>query len=107
MHKTLRLTFSKTTMAAVGIACLVPNWPSAAEGARVSDDCATPGHRHLDLGIGDLDTYANDAPDGPSIARARVEPVAEICTIRKFHEQDEALIGGDVPSYDPLRKRWQ
>ena len=107
MHKTLRLTFSKTTMAAVGIACLVPHWPSAAEVARVSGECATPEHRQLEFGIGDRESYASDAPDGPSIARARFESIMEACEIRKLHTQDEALIGGSVPSYDPLRKRWQ
>lgn len=107
MHKTLRLTFSKTTMAAVGIACLVPHWPSAAEVARVSGECATPEHRQLEFGIGDRESYASDAPDAPSVARARVEPIAEGCGIRKLHEQSEALVGGSVTSYDPLRKRWQ
>ena len=107
MHKTLRLTFSKTTMAVVGIACLVPHWPTAAEGARMSRDCATPEHRQPEFGTGDWDTFESDASGGPSIARARVEPIAEGCNVRKLDEQDDGHIADSVTSYDPVRKRWQ
>ena len=107
MHSTLRLTFSKTTMAAVGVACLVPHWPTADEGARMSLYCATPEHRQLEFGVRNRDTFESDAPGSPSIARARVEPIAEGCNVRKLDEQNDGHIADSVTSYDPVRKRWQ
>jgi hypothetical protein len=107
MNKTLRLTFVRTTMAAIGIACLIPQLATAAERAPISRDCATPEHRQLDFWIGDWDTFESDTPGGPSIARARVEPVAEGCAIRERYEQNDGLIGESILSYDPVRKHWQ
>ena len=107
MRNTFRLTFSKTTMAAVGIACLVPHWPTAAEGARISRDCATPEHRQLEFGSGDSETFESGAPGGASIARARVETSADGCTVRKPDAQNDGSFGDRVVSYDPVRKLWQ
>jgi len=108
MHSTLRLTFSKTTMAAVGVACLVPHWPTADEGARMSLYCARPEHRQLEFGVRNRDTFESDAPGSPSIARARVEPIAHGCAIRKLQEQkNDGLVGDGGLSYDPVRKLWQ
>ena len=94
-------------MAAVGITCLIPSLATAAEGHPISRDCATPEHRQLDFWIGDWDTFESDTPGGPSIARARVEPVAEGCAIRERYEQNDGLIGESILSYDPVRKHWQ
>lgn len=108
MDGTHRLTFSKTTMAAVGIACLVPHWQAADEGARLSLDCAAQEHRQTEAGIGDLEAFETSAPGGPSIARTRIETVADRCGIRELHEQkNDGLVGGGVPRYDPVRKLWQ
>jgi len=107
MNKTLRLALVQTTLAAVGIACLIPQLATAAERAPISRDCATPEHRQLDFWIGDWDTFESDTPGGPSIARARVEPVAEGCAIRERYEQNDGLIGESILSYDPVHKHWQ
>jgi hypothetical protein len=107
MHRTLRLTFSKTTMAAVGIAFLVPHWPTPAEGARISRDCATPGHRQPEFDIGDWETAGSSAPGGASKVRDRVEPIADGCAVREPDAQTEGSIGDRVVSYDPVRKLWQ
>src|SRR5688572_8660076 len=107
MNKTFRLALVQTTLAAVGIACLIPQLATAAERAPISRDCATPEHRQLDFWIGDWDTFESDTPGGPSIARARVEPVAEGCAIRERYEQNDGLIGESILSYDPVRKHWQ
>lgn len=107
MHKTLRLTFSKTTMAAAGIACLIPHWPTAAEGAHMSRDCATPEHSRVEFGSGDWDTFESDAPGSPSIVRDPVKLIAEGCAVRELDEQNDGFIGDRVLSYDPVRKLWQ
>lgn len=108
MPGTHRLRFSKTTMAAVGLACLVPNWHPAGEGARVSLDCAALEIRQLEPDIGDWEVREGDAADGPTTHLARIETIADHCDLRKFHEQDnDALVGGGVPRYDPVRKLWQ
>jgi hypothetical protein len=97
----------QTAMAAVGITCLIPSLATAAEGTPISRDCATPEHRQLDFWIGDWDTFESDTPGGPSIARARVEPIAQGCAIRELYEQNDGLIGDSILSYDPVRKQWQ
>lgn len=107
MHKTLRSTFSKVTMAAVGIACFAPHWPTAAEGPRVSHDCAMPERGLLAFGIDAPVIFEGDAPGDPSVARVPVEPIPEGCTLGDLHEQGDDLFGEGILSYDPLRKRWQ
>jgi hypothetical protein len=107
MNKALRLTLVRTTLAAVGIACLIPHGATAAEKVPVSRDCATAEHRQFDFWIGDWDTFESDAPGGASIARARVEPIAQGCALRERYEQNDGLIGDSILSYDPVRKHWQ
>jgi hypothetical protein len=46
-------------------------------------------------------------PDGPSIARARIKPIAQGCAIHELYEQGDGLIGDSILSYDPVRKQWQ
>lgn len=106
MPGTHRLRFSTTTMAAVGLACLVPNWQTAGEGARITLDCAAPAIRQLEPDIGDWEVREDDAAGGPSTYH--IETFADRCEFRERHEQDnDALVGGGVPRYDPVRKLWQ
>ncbi len=107
MNKTLRLTLVQTALAAIGIACLMPSSATAAEGTPISRDCATTEHRQLDFWIGDWDTFESDASGGPSIARARVEPIAQGCALHELYEQNDGLIGDSILSYDPVHKHWQ
>lgn len=97
----------RTTLAALGIACCLLHAATAADGARISRDCATPEHRQFDFWIGDWDTFEIEAAGGPSIARARIEPVAEGCALHERYEQTDGLIGESLLSYDPVRKHWQ
>ena len=64
-------------------------------------------YHQLDFWIGDWDTIDADTPKGPSIARARVTPIAQGCAIHELYEQTDGLIGDSILSYDPVRKQWQ
>jgi hypothetical protein len=64
-------------------------------------------YHQLDFWIGDWDTFEADAPTGPSIARARVEPIAQGCAIHELYEQTDGLVGDSILSWDPVRKQWQ
>jgi hypothetical protein len=71
-------------------------------------NCTAAAEYHqLDFWIGDWDTFETDTPGGPSVARARVEPIAQGCAIHELYEQNDGLIGDSILSYDPARKRWQ
>ncbi len=107
MNRSRRLTLVHSTLAALGIACVVPDSAIAAESARISRDCATPEHRQLDFWIGDWDTFEIDTPGSPSIARARIEPIAEGCALRERYEQNDGLVADSILSYDPVRRHWQ
>jgi hypothetical protein len=92
-------------LAALGIA-LAASTATAAD-APVSSHCTAAEYRQLDFWIGDWDTYETEAPQGASIARARVEPIAGGCAIRERYEQTDGLIGDSILSYDPVRRQWQ
>lgn len=51
-----------------------------------SPHCNAAEYRQLDFWIGDWDTFETDAPGGASVARARVEPIAQGCA------KDSALV---------------
>lgn len=80
---------------------------SRAPATAVSPHCGSAEYHQLDYWIGDWDTFEMDAPGGASVARARVEPVAEGCAIHELYEQSDGLIGDSLLSYDPVRKQWQ
>jgi len=61
----------------------------------------------MDFWIGDWDTFETDSPDGPSEARARVDPIAQGCGLHELYEQTDGLIGDSILSYDPVRRQWQ
>jgi hypothetical protein len=96
----------RTALAAVGIACIAPS-VAAGSAATTSSHCTAQEHRQLDFWIGDWDTFETDAPGGPSVARARVEPIAQGCALHELYEQGDGLIGDSILSYDSVRKQWQ
>jgi hypothetical protein len=69
--------------------------------------CSAAEYHLLDFWIGDWDTFDSDAPNGPSVARARVTPIALGCALHELYEQEDGLIGDSILSYDPVRKAWQ
>jgi hypothetical protein len=82
---------------------------AAPDGATpVPPNCnAVAGYHELDFWIGDWDTFETDPPGGPSVARARVDSIAQGCAIHELYEQTDGLIGDSILSYDPVRARWQ
>ena len=105
MTRTRPLTKVLTALAASGVACAGFAW--AAPPPLISPACSAAEYRQLDFWIGDWDTFEADATDGPSIARARVETIAQGCGIHELYEQTDGLIGDSILSYDPVRKQWQ
>lgn len=94
-------------LAVLGVAFIAPAVATASAATPTSPHCSAAEYRQLDFWIGDWDTFEADTPDGPSIARARVEPIAEGCAIRELYEQGDGLVGDSILSYDPVRKQWQ
>jgi hypothetical protein len=72
-----------------------------------SPHCSAAEYHQLDFWIGDWDTFETESPGGPSIARARVEPIAQACALHELYEQTDGLIGDSILSYDPVRNQWQ
>lgn len=70
----------------------------------IAADRASADHRRLGFWIGDRDTFEIDTPDGASIARARIRPVAKGCAIQKIYEHDDGLIRDSILSFDPVRR---
>ena len=95
-----------TACAALSVAALLQT--ASAQPAQPSSwGCSAAEYHLLDFWIGDWDTFDSDAPTGPSVARARVEPIALGCALHEFYEQEDGLIGDSILSYDPVRKAWQ
>ena len=107
MYERLRLARLRTVLAALGIALIAPAVADPVTATPTSPHCGAAEYRQLDFWIGDWDTFESDAPSGPSIARARVEPIAQGCAIHELYEQTDGLIGDSILSYDPVRKQWQ
>jgi hypothetical protein len=107
MNKTLRRKYLPMALATIGIACITHAAATAAAATFISPHCTAAEYRQLDFWIGDWDTFESNAPGGPSVARARVEPIAQGCAIHELYEQGDGLIGDSILSYDPVRKHWQ
>ena len=107
MKETLRLKPLRSALAALGIALIAPAVAAPLAAAPASPHCSAAEYHQLDFWIGDWDTFESDAPDGPSIARARVTPIAQGCALHELYEQNDGLIGDSILSYDPVRKQWQ
>jgi hypothetical protein len=107
MYATLRFTLVRFALAALSGASIAASATPRSPAASASPHCAAAEYHQLDFWIGDWDTFETDAPDGPSIARARIEPIAAGCALRERYEQTDGLIGDSILSYDPVRKQWQ
>jgi hypothetical protein len=107
MNPTLRLKHLPIALAALGIVFIAPAVAAPATTTPTSPNCSAAGYHQLDFWIGDWDTFETDASGGPSVARARVEPIAQGCAIHELYEQTDGLIGDSILSYDPVRKQWQ
>ena len=93
--------------AALCVAALLQTAPAHAAAPSSPWGCTAAEYHLLDFWIGDWDTFDSDAPTGPSVARARVEPIALGCALHELYEQEDGLIGDSILSYDPVRKAWQ
>ncbi|HEV8329848.1 MAG TPA: hypothetical protein VGQ22_00385 [Steroidobacteraceae bacterium] len=107
MHEELRRKHLRAALAAVGIAFIASAVAAPAAATLTSPHCSAGEYHQLDFWIGDWDTFETDTPGGPSMARARVEPIAQGCAIRELYEQVDGLVGDSILSYDPVRKQWQ
>lgn len=107
MNATLRFKHLRIALAALGMVFIAGVVASPLAAALTSQHCSAVEYHQLDFWIGDWDTFEMDAPGGPSIARARVEPIAQGCAIRELYEQGDGLVGDSILSYDPVRKQWQ
>jgi len=97
---------SKKILAAALCGAFVPLMAIAA-GESAHPGCSAAEYHQLDFWIGDWDTFETDAPNGPSQARAHVNPITQGCAIHELYEQTDGLIGDSILSYDPVRKHWQ
>ena len=107
MNETLRLRHLRRALAALCIAVIVPAVAAPSSTSPTSLHCASAEYHQLDFWIGDWDTLETEAPNGPSVARARVEPIAQGCAVHELYEQNDGLVGDSILSYDPVRKQWQ
>lgn len=107
MNATLRLKYLWMALTAVGITFFAQTMATAAAATPISPDCSAAEYRQLDFWIGDWDVFESNAPGGTSMARAKVEPIAQGCAIHELYEQSDGLIGDSILSYDPMRKQWQ
>lgn len=107
MHESFRLKPLRIALAALGFAFIAPANAAPSTATPASSHCSAAEYHQLDFWIGDWDTFEAEDPDGPSIARARVEPIAEGCAIHELYEQTDGLVGDSILSYDPVRKQWQ
>ncbi len=105
MLKSLGRTHLRMAFALIGIALIAPSLALGA--AATSPDCVAAEYRQLDFWIGDWDTFESADKDGPSVARARVQPIAQGCALHELYEQNDGLIGDSILSYDAVRKQWQ
>jgi hypothetical protein len=105
MNITLRLTQLRVTLAAFGFICCTHT--TASEIPPVSADCTAAQYRQFDFWIGDWDTFETEPAGGKSIARARVNAIAQGCAIHELYEQNDGLIGDSILSYNAVRKKWQ
>jgi hypothetical protein len=107
MNTTLRLKYLQTALLPLGLTFVAHAAAAPAATTPTSPDCTAAEYRQLDFWIGDWDTFESDASGGPSIARARVEPIVQGCAIHELYEQNDGLIGDSILSYDPVLKQWQ
>ena len=99
---------SRNVLASTLLCAVIRSMAIAAAATPSQSGCtAAPEYHQLDFWIGDWDTFESDTPNGTSVARAHVVPIAEGCAIHELYEQTDGLIGDSILSYDPVRKHWQ
>jgi hypothetical protein len=106
MNAITRRVSRSLALAAVGITLASPAIATSTAAA-TSARCGAAEYHVLDFWIGDWDTFETDTPGGPSVARARVDSIAQGCAIHELYEQSDGLIGDSILSYDAVRKQWQ
>jgi hypothetical protein len=107
MNETLRFQRLRIASAALGIAFVASAAAAPVTTTATFPQCGATEYHQLDFWIGDWDTFETDGSSGPSVARARVDPIAQGCAIHELYEQNDGLIGDSILSYDPVRKQWQ
>lgn len=107
MYNSSRLKYLQIAMATCCLALIAPAMACAAAPTPSSPHCSAEEYHQFDFWIGDWNVVESDAPDGPSVGHARIEPIAQGCAIRELYEQSDGLIGDSILSYDPVRKQWQ
>jgi len=101
-------TMSRRFLASTLLYAFAPIMAVAAAETPTQPGCSAAREYHqLDFWIGDWDTFESDTPNGPSVARTHVDPIAQGCAIHELYEQTDGLIGDSILSYDPVRKHWQ
>jgi hypothetical protein len=107
MNETLQFKPVRLALVSLGIALIDPAVSAPATPTPGSPQCSATEYHQLDFWIGDWNTFDTDVSGGPSIARARIDPIAQGCAIHELYEQTDGLIGDSILSYDPMRKQWQ
>jgi hypothetical protein len=107
MNDSLRRRLLRTALAAAVLVPAIPATAAADGSAAISPQCTAAEYRQLDFWIGDWDTFETDDPDGPSIAHARITPIAQGCALHELYAQGDGLIGDSILSYDPVHRQWQ
>lgn len=107
MNRSLCFKQLPIALALLAIAFTLPALAAPLPTTPAATGCTDAEYHQLDFWIGDWDTFESDVPGGPSIARARVEPIAQGCALHELYEQTDGLIGDSILSYDPVRKQWQ
>ena len=107
MREVLRFKTLRIASALIGMALAAPAVADDSAATPTSPQCSAAEYHQLDFWIGDWDTFETDVAGGPSIARARVEPIAQGCALHELYEQADGLVGDSILSYDPVRRQWQ
>ena len=95
---------------ALAVIALIAGMPAVASSAAETSSstrCSAVEYRQLDFWIGDWDTFETEDLNGPSIARARIEPIVDGCALHERYEQSDGLVGDSILSFDPVRRQWQ
>jgi hypothetical protein len=95
------------TLLAIALRALAAAASHAAAPPASPPGCDAPEYHQLDFWIADWDTFDADSPGGASVARARVDRIAQGCGLHELYEQDDGLVGDSILSYDAARKHWQ
>ena len=107
MNARLQFTSTAIALAVMAVALAAPVAAATPGATSSSPHCSADAYHQLDFWIGDWDTFETEAPTGPTVARARVEPIVQGCALHELYEQFDGLIGDSILSYDPVRKQWQ